>query len=150
MRSVLIIAGIAVLLAACEPRIFIHGYVPVPEVIEEVEPGVQNQIEVSRLLGSPSTTSVFGKNVWMYITDRVEHFAFYKPEILSRDVLAISFDANGVVEEIVTLTLVDGIVIDPVSRTTPTYGKEFGLLEQLLGNIGRFDTPGGVSGTATP
>ena len=40
------------------------------------------------------------------------------------------------------LTIEDGIVIDPVSRATPTHGRDLGLLEQLLGNIGRFDAPG--------
>ena len=33
-------------------------------------------------------------------------------------------------------------MVNPVSRTTPTYGKQLGLLEQLIGNVGRFNTEG--------
>jgi hypothetical protein len=35
----------------------------------------------------------------------------------------------------------DAQQIVPVDDTTPTLGRELGLLQQLLGNIGRFNTP---------
>ena len=132
----------ATALSACEPRISTHGYVPDPDVVSRVEPGVHNQLEVAQLLGTPSTAALFGEQTWLYITERREEFAFFKPEIVSQDVLAIAFDDRGVVHEIASFSLEDGLVVDPVSLTTPTYGKKLGLLEQLFGNIGRFNTEG--------
>ena len=37
----------------------------------------------------------------------------------------------------------NGKEIQPVARTTATSGSEFGLFQQLFGNIGRFNTPDG-------
>jgi hypothetical protein len=35
--------------------------------------------------------------------------------------------------------LEDGRVIDLATRTTPTFGRELTVLQQLFGNIGNFD-----------
>ena len=40
--------------------------------------------------------------------------------------------------------------IDIVSRTTPTEGHTLGFFEQILGNIGRFNSPGSPTGSAAP
>jgi outer membrane protein assembly factor BamE (lipoprotein component of BamABCDE complex) len=60
--------------------------------------------------------------------------------VLERSVLVVSFDAGGMVDRTKTYTLEDGQDIDPVSRITPTEGRDLTLLQQLLGNIGRFPT----------
>jgi len=148
-RRIVLGMTVATALAACEPRISTHGYVPDPEAVARVEPGVHNQLEVVQFLGTPSTASLFGEPTWLYITERREEFAFFKPEIISQDVVAIAFDNRGVVVEVASFSMEDGLVVDPVSRTTPTYGKELGLLEQLFGNIGRFNTEG-QSGVKVP
>ncbi len=125
-------------LAACSPRITTHGYVPDPDALGRIQPGVHNELEVAQFLGTPSTTALFGKPTWLYITERTESVAFFEPEVVDQRVVAIAFNDAGVVTEIDEYVLADGYLVDPVSRTTPTYGKELGLLEQLLGNIGRF------------
>ena len=63
--------------------------------------------------------------------------------------VAIAFNDAGVVDAVDEYLLADGLLIDPVSRTTPTYGKQVGLLEQFLGNVGRFNNEGG-KGVALP
>ncbi|MBT6203093.1 MAG: outer membrane protein assembly factor BamE [Rhodospirillaceae bacterium] len=136
-------------LAACEPRVSNHGYVPDPGALSRIEPGVHTQLEVAQFLGTPSTAALFGEETWLYITERREEFAFFRPEIVAQEIVAIAFDNRGVVKEIAGFTLADGIVIDPVSRTTPTYGKQLSLLEQMFGNIGRFNTEG-QSGVSLP
>ncbi len=148
-RSVMLATALVGGLAACEPRISTHGYVPDQEVMDRVEPGVHNRLEVAQFLGTPSTTALFGAETWLYITERREEYAFLKPEIIDQSVIAIAFDDRGVVQEIAGYSLEDGIVVNPVSRTTPTYGKQLNLLEQLIGNVGRFNTEG-QSGVKVP
>ena len=48
----------------------------------------------------------------------------------------IEFDATGFVSKISTLSNDAIRDIDPVERTTPTKGRKFGILQQLLGNLG--------------
>ncbi|MBC6439478.1 MAG: outer membrane protein assembly factor BamE [Rhodospirillales bacterium] len=143
-RSALLGVALAGTLAtsACEPRVSNHGYVPDPDTLARIEPGVHNRLEVAQFLGTPSTTTLFGAETWLYITELREEYAFFEPEIVDQNVVAIAFDDSGIVQEIANFSLENGLVVDPVSRTTPTYGKQLGLLEQLFGNIGRFNAEG--------
>ena len=141
---------IAALLAACEPRASRHGQVLNPDVLAAIEPGVDHMSELARRLGTPSSSSAFGENTWFYISQYRTTSILSLPETESQTVVAIAFDSSGIVEEVAMLTIEDGIVIDPVSRTTPTHGRDLGLLEQLLGNIGRFDAPGTTAQFPTP
>ncbi len=56
--------------------------------------------------------------------------------------LAVAFDDTGLVSELRQYTLEDGRIIDPVTRKTPTLGRELNIIEQLFGNIGRFNNAG--------
>ncbi len=123
---------------ACQPRVDTHGFMPNPELIAQVEPGVQDKVGVANVLGTPSTVATFDQNTWYYITQKSRRFAFFKPEIVDQQVLVIKFDDADVVSEIHLYTIEDGLIVDPVSRKTPTVGKELTLLQQLFGNIGRF------------
>jgi len=141
--ALLFIALLAALLAisGCSREITVRGSIPDPEDVETIEPGVSTRSDVARLLGSPSTVSSFRDRTWYYIGQKQTKFAFLAPDILERSVLVVRFDDLDTVEESKLLTLEDGRYVELVSRETPTEGREFGLLEQLLGNIGRFETP---------
>ena len=139
-RLGLLTGGVALLLAACSTNLQVRGNFPDPEVVAEIRPGVHGREEIASLLGSPSTVSSFRDDVWFYIGQRTSQFAFMKPDVLERRVLVVSFDRSGRVAEARTLTRADGRDIDPVARETPTEGQDLSLLQQLLGNVGRFDT----------
>ena len=51
---------------------------------------------------------------------------------------AVRFDQDGIVSGIERFKMKDGKAIKPVERKTPTRGREFTVIEQLFGNIGRF------------
>ncbi len=137
-QSLIVALVVAGALVACSPRITTHGHVPDPEALARIQPGVHNELEVAQFLGTPSTTVLFGEPTWLYITERTEAIAFLEPDVVDQRVVAIAFNDSGVVSQVDEYVLADGILVDPVTRKTPTYGKELGLLEQLLGNIGRF------------
>ena len=82
--------------------------------------------------------ATFDDDIWYYITQRSRTFAFFKPEIIDQQVLVVRFDEADVVSEINRYTIEDGLIVDPVTRETPTAGKELSVLQQLFGNIGRF------------
>ncbi len=131
--------ALTVALPACAPTIENRGNLPNPELLAQVKPGLQTKEDVSTLLGTPSSTAVFGDETWYYISSREEHYAFYKPKELERQVVIVRFDKGGLVSEVKSLTLQDGKEIKMVDRTTPTAGSEMGLLQQLFGNVGRFN-----------
>jgi outer membrane protein assembly factor BamE (lipoprotein component of BamABCDE complex) len=127
-------------LAGCSEELIVRGNLPDPEVAATIQPGATTREEVAALLGSPSTISSFEDDVWYYIGQKQEQIAFFEPEVLERSILVVNFDEAGTVQETKTYTLEDGRIIDPVSRETPTEGRELTLLQQLFGNLGKFPT----------
>ena len=138
-RRLLLATALLGAVAACTPTIDVRGNTPTPERLAEVKPGKVTRSDVSALLGTPSSTSTFGDENWYYISSKIETYAFYKPEEIERQVVSISFDKSGVVKDVQTLTLKDGKVVDIQGRETPTAGRDMSILEQLLGNVGKFN-----------
>ena len=134
-----LLAGILALgLGACAKDIRVRGNIPDAEVVSKINPGVHSRIDIASLLGSPSTVSTFLDSKWYYIGQKSTQFAFFAPEVLERTVLVVSFDEGGIVATTQTYALEDGQPIDPVERVTPTEGREMSILQQLLGNLGKF------------
>lgn len=134
----LVLAAVSLLITGCTEAVQVRGNLPDPEVVGEIEPGRHSRRDVAQMIGSPSTVSTFQDRKWYYIGQRTSQYAFYKPEVLERNVFVVTFDEQGRVEKTLLYTLEDGQVIEPVSRITETEGEEISILQELLGNLGRF------------
>ena len=64
---------------------------------------------------------------------------FFNPDVLDQQVYIVRFDGNGVVASVDRKDLQDGRDIEPVPGATPAPGRELTFLEQVLGNMGRFN-----------
>lgn len=133
------------LLSACSNDVQVRGNLPDPELIGEIETGVHSRRQVAERLGSPSAISTFEDRKWYYVGQKSTQFAFFEPEVLERNVLVVTFDGTGKVDDTKTYTLADGQIIDPVTRKTPTEGRELTFLQQIFGNLGS-GVPGQILG----
>jgi len=133
-------------MAACTPVVSTHGHALDPPKLAQITPGVTSREEVLRILGSPSTTDTFDQQNWYYISQRDEVMSFYKADVTQQDVTRISFDGNGIVSDIHSHGLELAQAIEPDPNKTRTLGNELTIVQQFLGNIGRFNT----SPEATP
>ncbi len=138
--------ALVVALLGCTPTVEVRGYVPDDELIGAIAKGVDGSFEVEEKLGSPSSVATFGGTTWYYISKRTESLAFFEEEVLDQRVVAIEFDPAGLVKEIRHYGVEDGRIIEIADARTPTRGQELGLLEQLFGNIGRFNAPASTGG----
>ncbi len=138
LRVSLLVGILALGLGACAKDIRVRGNIPDSEVVSKINPGIHSRIDIQSLLGSPSTVSTFQDSKWYYIGQKSTQFAFFEQEVLERTVLVVSFDAAGLVVTTQTYALKDGQPIDPVDRITPTEGRDLSILQQLLGNIGKY------------
>ena len=129
---------LALSLSACESRKNTRGNLLDPERVEDIRPGELNRDEVVEILGSPSSITPFGSDTWYYISQRTESYAFFTPKVLERQIVVVSFDKKGKVTKVDTVGLEQGREIIPVARKTPTHGNKLTVLEQLIGNLGRF------------
>lgn len=135
-RAILLAVVAALAIAACSARTASRGNAVDPVSLAEVQPGVHDRNEVERILGSPSSVATFDSNVWYYIFKRTESIAFFTPDVLEQQVVAVTFDQAGLVEEISQFTYEDGQEVEIVDRETPTRGKELTIVRQLLGTLG--------------
>lgn len=128
------------LLPACSPDIKAHGALPSATQIDEIQEGRSSRAEVMAALGSPSTTSLFdGEETWYYIGSKQRQFAFYPNEELDRSVIAIRFTDSDTVQSVRHSGMEEGTDVTLVARETPTAGNTLTIVEQLLGNIGKFN-----------
>ena len=129
------------LLAGCSPTVNNHGNTPEPELIQSIRIGSSNRAQIVAMLGTPSAVATFNQESWYYIGSKTSQLAFLPSKILERKVLVIRFDKQGVVRQLERLEKLDGRDIQIVDRKTPTHGRELTILEQLLGNVGKFSSP---------
>lgn len=130
------------LLASCSPVVNQRGNLVDDARLARIEVGQMNRVEVLNLLGTPTSRATFDDDTWYYIGQVTEKTAFFNPEVIERRIIKLQFDTDGTLVKLDELTLEDAQEIDTVDRETPTLGRELGALEQLLGNLGRFN-PGG-------
>jgi outer membrane protein assembly factor BamE (lipoprotein component of BamABCDE complex) len=128
-------------ITGCATTVDQRGFAPTPGSVEKLEVETQGRDDVVRLIGSPSAVSTFNPNIWYYISEKQESWAFLKPEIVDQNVMQLTFNESGRLQGIKKYDQKDGEHITMVSRITPTAGKELTVLEQILGNVGRFATP---------
>jgi outer membrane protein assembly factor BamE (lipoprotein component of BamABCDE complex) len=138
----LLVAATALLAVAtaCSPTVTNHGHRLDPDSLAEIRPGITSREEVYQLLGSPSATGTFDAERWYYISQRNEQMSFYQSEVTAQDVVAVDFDATGVVREVERRDLSAARQVEPSAEVTRTLGNELTIVEQFLGNVGRFNT----------
>lgn len=127
--------------AGCESIVDQRGFAATPGSVEKLETDTQSREDVVRLIGSPSAVATFNPNVWYYISQKQEYYAFFKPAMLEQNVMQLTFNDSGRLTAIKKYDLGDAKDIQMVSRITPTAGKEITVLEQIMGNVGRFSGP---------
>ena len=149
MRTLLVMAGISatvtVAAAGCAPRSANRGNIPTPSQLEKLQIGKHSKEYVRTLLGTPSTVGTFDKEVWYYIGRRTEKWAFFDESVIQQQVVVVYFDPTGKVEHIQRYDENDSREVDLVEGKTPTSGRELGILEQIMGNLGRFNRPSASS-----
>lgn len=133
------IAVSALVLGACVSDVSQRGNLPEADKLAEIHPGTTTRDQVAKILGTPSSTGVFDGNSWYYISRKTKQIAFLDPDTLDQQVYVVNFDPNGVVKSVERKGLKDARDITPAPGATPAPGRELSFLEQVLGNIGRFN-----------
>ena len=132
---------------ACSPIFKNHGYVPPPEDLAKIKVGVDTRESVEEAIGAPSSSGVVRDSGYYYVASRIRTSGPRRPEVVARELVAISFDQRGVVRNVERFGLDDGYVIVLDRRVTESNVENTGFLRQLLGNIGNFN-PANIPGAS--
>lgn len=123
---------------ACTPTVNQRGNLLEDRQIEQVVPNIHTRSDVLRILGSPTTTAPFDPNLWYYIGQETEKRGILDPDVKKETIVLVSFDESGIVR---SLTKPDRERLEiPIERKkTATHGNDMSVMQQLLGNLGRFN-----------
>ena len=133
----------AALLAGCAGVRAHKGAVVDPQLASAIQPGVDNKASVEKTLGRPSFTGQFTPNDWYYVAQDTHQFAFRNPRVSQENVYRVSFDAAGNVTGVQHTGKELLVGLDPVSRKTPTLGRQKSFFDELFGNIGTVSSGAG-------
>jgi len=144
LRSVVVAGVLAVVVAGCTSVYRNHGYMPIEEDLAKIRLGVDTRESVVEAIGSPGASGVLNEGGFYYVATTFRHSGVREPRPVSRELLAISFDARGIARNIERYGLEDGRVIPLERRVTDSGASNSTFIRQLLGNLGRIG-PGGLA-----
>jgi outer membrane protein assembly factor BamE (lipoprotein component of BamABCDE complex) len=140
--------GAALLSAGCSQIKDRQGYLFDETLVSAIQPGVDNRDSVAQTLGRPTFTGQFDQRDWYYVSRNTRQLAFAMPRPEATTVLHVRFDEAGNVASVERTGLERVASIDPMSKTTPTLGRERSFFEELFGNIGTVGSTGTAGQTA--
>lgn len=129
----------ALVLSACNPVVRHHGFAPDDAELAFVEVGRDTRETVAEKIGRPGAAGLLEGSGWYYVQSKRLHSGFREPQEVERQVVAISFDAQGRVENIERFGLEDGEVVALSRRVTKSNVPPPSVISQLLRNIGVFN-----------
>lgn len=121
-----------------------------PEDLKALVPGTSTRADVTALIGSPTARATFDDNTWLYISETTYNRIGRTPGVQDQQVVVLTFNDQGVLNAVETRDQADAVPVTVVSRATPSPGTEASFLQQLFGNIGRFNTLGAGQPTGGP
>jgi outer membrane protein assembly factor BamE (lipoprotein component of BamABCDE complex) len=149
LTATVVALSTSIVLTGCSTTVEQRGNLPPPDEIAEIHPGKTTKDEVVKILGTPSSVGVFNDRSWYYISRRTSQFSFFDPTLLDQQVFIVDFNDQDVVKAVDHKTLKDGKEINPVARTTPAPGRELSFLEQIVGNLGKFNGGGAAPSSSS-
>lgn len=126
-------------LSACSATYQNHGYLPPEEDLQQLVVGVDTRATVDDLIGPPSTLGVLEQGDYYYVRSRIREYGMYRPEVVERQVLAISFTDTDTIANIERFGLEDGVVVPLSRRVTDSSVVDNNFIRQMLSNIGNID-----------
>ncbi|WP_188657877.1 outer membrane protein assembly factor BamE [Sphingomonas metalli] len=136
-----ILAG-GTLAAGCAPLRSHSGYIIDADLVNSVQPGVDNRQSVQQVLGTPTVAGQFGSGDWYYVSRDNRNYGFQTPKVREQTTVQISFDPQGTVTAIRRGNIEQVASIEPYGKVTPTLGRKRGFFEDLFGNIGTVGAAG--------
>lgn len=134
-----IVFALLTAVAGCTALYENHGYVPPDEDLRQLVPGVDTRATVDDVIGAPSTTGLLSGGDYYYVRSRLKTFGMLRPEVVDRQVLAISFDGQGVIANIERFGLRDGRPVPLSRRVTDNSVADKSVLRQIMGNFGNLN-----------
>jgi len=125
--------------SSCASRLDKHGYMFDLSDHQFLQEGVTTKERLLKIMGSPTVISDLDNDeAWIYYAEDVNHFLFFKPKIIARDVLVVRFDASSTVRELKKIDLSsEEKNLDFASNYTAVESHKVGAFKSFFSNVGQ-------------
>ena len=130
------VLGILVM-ASCTTTYRNHGFTPRDEELANIIVGVDTRDTVIETIGVPSALGVTNQAGMYFVSSTWTQYGMRRPRPVDREVVAVSFDGEDVVQNIARYGLEDGQVVTLSRRVSEGGANEISFIRQLMGNVGR-------------
>ncbi|MDB5478372.1 MAG: cell envelope protein SmpA [Alphaproteobacteria bacterium] len=150
MRALpVLLLTLVLVITSCAPMKATRGNFLDDDRLRSVQINVSTKEEVARRLGTPTTMDPFDKNIWFYIGEKTSTKAFFDPEIDARKIIKMTFNDHDILVNAEQVNEGAGQKVEPVTKQTPSPGKEMNAFEQFLSNIGKFNSSRNADGSTS-
>lgn len=134
----LLFAALSFIIIGCTPTVSTHGNMLEDYQIEEIKVGESTRSDILRTFGSPTSKSTFDPLVWYYIGQTKEKRGILDPEVVDEKIYLVAFSDEGVLKALQKIDR-ERMNIPYARNKTPTHGNETTIMQQFLGNLGKFN-----------
>lgn len=138
VRTLVVVAVLATV-TACTTRYRDHGYVPSDSDLAALTVGVDTRATVLEQIGSPTASGVSAAGDLFYVESRFQLYGPLEPKEIDREIVAIRFDAQGLVSNVERFGLDNGQIVPLSRRVTRDNVRDTTFIRQLFGALGRFN-----------
>ena len=124
-------------MTGCGDRISSHGHVINESELKQITIGTTTKADIVQLLGQPSFAGAFDTQKLYYSSQVMLQPVASVKQTQRRVIYIFTLNKNNVLESIDLVDKDDGLTIAHIDDKTPTPGDTFGILEQVLTNVGR-------------
>ena len=124
------------LIFGCSEQYRKHGYIPSEEELSSVSISQDDKSTVIKKLGTPSIGGVLNDGNIYFVQSKVLKNSIRASKPVDRQVLVLSFDDKGKLDNIQKFGIEKGKVVILDYRTTPSGLKNMSFLFRLFQNVG--------------
>jgi outer membrane protein assembly factor BamE (lipoprotein component of BamABCDE complex) len=126
-------------LNACVSKVDKRGYMFDMSDHNLLQEGITSKERVLKIMGSPTLISDLDSDeAWIYYAEDLKRLLFFKPDVISRDVLVVRFNEVGTIRELSRIDLNDEEKqLQFAANFTNVESRKIGFLKSLFSNVGQ-------------
>ena len=126
------------MLSSCISSTDKYGYMFELSDADLLKEGVTTKDGVLRLMGSPTLISdINNEETWIYYSQETKKMLFFKPNIVARNILVLTFNDEELIKSLQKFDLSDESNLKFSSNYTKVKSNQNGLFKSLISNIGK-------------
>jgi outer membrane protein assembly factor BamE (lipoprotein component of BamABCDE complex) len=119
-------------------RIDKRGYMFDSSGYETLQEGVTTKQRVLTMMGSPTIISdLSDEELWIYYHEDVKELLFFKPKVINRTIIALTFDDQQTVKQLKSYDLSAEENLAFSKDFTKIQNRDEGFFKKIFGNVGQ-------------